>query len=66
MKPEDIMENEEALSHFYTEITEGVFPLRDTEILINPVFFYMNDGIRYNPNSDAELYYYKTYWYGND
>lgn len=34
--------------------------------LINPVFFYMNDGIRYNPNSDAELYYYKTYWYGND
>lgn len=34
--------------------------------LINPVFFYMNDGIRYNPNSEAELYYYKTYWYGND
>ena len=34
--------------------------------LINPVFFYMDDGIRYNPESAAEKYYYKTYWYGND
>lgn len=34
--------------------------------LINPVFFFMDDGIRYNPKSAAELYYYKTYWYGND
>ncbi len=34
--------------------------------LINPVFFYMDDGIRYNPESAAELYYNKTYWYGND
>ncbi len=34
--------------------------------LINPVFFYMDDNIRYNETSDAELYYYGTFWYGSE
>lgn len=34
--------------------------------LINPVFFYMDNGIKYNETSDAELLYYGTFWYGSE
>lgn len=34
--------------------------------LINPIFFYIDDGIKYNKTSDAEKFYYGTYWYGSE
>lgn len=34
--------------------------------LINPIFFYIDDGIKYNETSEAEKYYYGTYWYGSE
>ncbi len=34
--------------------------------LINPVFFYMDNGIKYNKTSDAERLYYGTFWYGSE
>jgi len=51
-----IMENEEALSHFYTEITEGTFPKNDTEILLNPLFF-QNAAV----GDEITLYYLKNH-----
>lgn len=34
--------------------------------LINPIFFYMDDNLRYKEDSEAEVYYYGTYWYGSE
>jgi len=34
-----IIENIDALEHFYANIAEGEFPQRDNEILVNPLYF---------------------------
>lgn len=59
--------NNQTASIYEQNGNEASYPGRSSyNDLINPVFFYMDDGIKYNETSDAERLYYGTFWYGSE